>query len=395
MIEKISPQAWAQVDKIVDEPPRLRTTLPMGQEMSLLRYFLPLLTAPLMLSGCDALMFRTGFDDVEDAIMYKADSLTDAPDSVDELLVINHNIKYGGGRLLFFWECGGTRYNMTDGEVKKHLNAVVDFINATEPDILMLQEVDILSQRSGYIDQVQYILDRTHLNYGAYASQHKADFLPSDGMGKMDFGNATLSRWPIDKATRYALPLVDEYPAYFQYFYLKRHILDATIDLPGEANFHVVNTHLEAFSDDGTKRKQIDQFHDHLAGLSKDGATWVAGGDLNSVPGGTEVLQEFADECSGESRFEGDNYEGEQAWLDELFDDYSSLMPLDEYEADNSVWFSYTGDPDVGWTRTLDYLFTNGTWLEGEVMQSEAQGGYDTLPLSDHAPVRAVLEVGQ
>ena len=57
----------------------------------------------------------------------------------------------------------------------------------------------------------------------------------------------------------------------------------------------MVNTHLEAFSDDGTKRKQIDQFHDHLAGLSKDGATWVAGGDLNSVPGGTEVLQEFAD----------------------------------------------------------------------------------------------------
>ena len=84
-----------------------------------------------------------------------------------------------------------------------------------------------------------------------------------------------------------------------------------------------------------------------------------------------------------------------RAGREDLFAALSSLMPLDEYTADNSPWFSYTGDPDVGWTRTLDYLFTNGTWLEGEVMQSEEQGGYDTLPLSDHAPIRAVLEVGQ
>jgi endonuclease/exonuclease/phosphatase family metal-dependent hydrolase len=348
----------------------------------------------LGLSGCDALMFRTGFDDVEPAIMYEAKTLTEAPDPVDELHIINHNIKYGGGRLLFFWECGGTRYNMTKAEVTRHLDAVVDFINATGPDILMLQEVDRLSLRSAYIDQVQYILDRTHLNYGAYASQHKADFLPSDGMGKMDFGNATLSRWPIPEATRYALPLVGEYPAYYQYFYLKRHILDAVVAVPGAGDFHVVNTHLEAFSDDGTKRDQIDQLHDHLLGLDKAGAHWVAGGDLNSVPDGTEVLKDFADECDGESRFEGDDYTGESDWLDGLFEDFSSLMPLAEYQADNSPWFSYTGDPDVGWTRTLDYLFTNGVWVEGEVMQSIAQGGYETLPLSDHAPVRAMLEVG-
>jgi endonuclease/exonuclease/phosphatase family metal-dependent hydrolase len=353
------------------------------------------LLALLFLTSCDGLMFRTGFDDVEDAVMYRAKKLTDAPEALDELLIINHNIKYGGARLLFFWECGGTRYNMTEKEVTRHLDAIVEFINDAQPDVLMLQEIDRLSQRSAYIDQVQYILDRTHLNYGAYASQHKSDFLPSDGMGKMDFGNATLSRWPIRTAKRYALPLVDEYPAYYQYFYLKRHILDATVAVPGMSKFHVVNTHLEAFSDDGTKRDQIDQFHAHLTKLNNKGAAWVAGGDLNSLPDGSEVLKEFDDECSGQSRFEGDNYEGEEAWLDELFEDFSSLMPLDEYKVENSTWFSYTGDPSVGWTRTLDYLFTNGVWLEGEVMQSEEQGGFVTLPLSDHAPVRAVLEVAQ
>lgn len=357
----------------------------------------PLRTAcliPVLLS-CDATLFRTSFEPVEDAILYEATEMTPAATRVEELLVINHNIKYGGGRLLFFWECGGDRYNMTEEEVTSHLDAVIEFINATDPDILMLQEIDRLSLRSSYIDQVQYILDRTSLNYGAYASQHKADYLPSDGMGKLDFGNATLSRWPIETAERHALPLVGSYPGYYRYFYLKRHILDTEVAVPGVEDFHVVNTHLEAFSDDGTKRDQIDQFHQHLTGLTEEGAVWVGGGDLNSLPAGSETLKGFADECTSESRFEGDNYEGEEDWLDTLFTDFESLMPLEEYELDNGVWHSYTGDASVGWTRTLDYLFSSEPWKTGEgyVMQSEAQGGYETLSLSDHAPVRGVLEV--
>jgi endonuclease/exonuclease/phosphatase family metal-dependent hydrolase len=351
----------------------------------------------LVLTGCDSLLFRATFDEVEDALLYESAELTDAPTEADELLIINHNIKYGGARLLFFWECLGDRYNMTEEEVTTHLDNLVTFINAETPDILLLQEVDRLSARSLYIDQVQYILDRTHLNYGAYASQHKVDFLPSDGMGHMDFGNATLSRWPITDAKRHALPLVGSYPGYYRYLYLKRHILDATVAIPGQNDFHVVNTHLEAFSDDGTKKDQIDQFHSHLTKLTEQGATWVGGGDLNSLPAGSSVLKTFADDCPPETdqRFEGDDYTGEEAWLDDLFADFNSLMPLTDFQADNTPWHSYTGDTSVGWTRTLDYLFTNGTWSAGLVMQDEAQGGYETLPLSDHAPVRGVLEVGQ
>ena len=347
----------------------------------------------LMGTGCDGVMFRTGFDEVEDGLLYEAEELTDAPESVDQLVVVNYNIKYGGARLLFFWECNGTRYNMTQAEVTGHLDAIVEFIDFVDPDILMLQEVDRLSVRSAYVDQVQYLLDRTDLNYGAYASQHKADYLPSDGMGKMDFGNATLSRWPISSAERISLPLVEQYPGYYQYFYLKRHILDAVVEVPGVEDFHVVNTHLEAFSDDGTKEKQIDQFHGVLTDLTDSGATWIGGGDLNSLAAGTEQWSDFEDDCPG--LFDPDDYSGEEDWLDDLFGDFDSVMSLDDYADDNSAWFSYTGDPEIGWTRTLDYLFTSGTWVDGEgmVMQSEEQGGYDTLPISDHAPVRAVMEV--
>ena len=84
---------------------------------------------------------------------------------------------------------------MTDEEVYTHLDNLAEFITNVDPDILILQEVDRSSLRSGYIDQTQYLLDNTPLNYGAYASQHRVDFLPTDGMGHIDFGNAILSRW--------------------------------------------------------------------------------------------------------------------------------------------------------------------------------------------------------
>ena len=82
-------------------------------------------------------------------------------------------------------------------------------------------------------------------------------------------------------------------------------------------------------------------------------------------------------------------------WIANYFSDFESLMPLEDYQADNSKWSSYSGDPDAGWTRTLDYLFSNASWVAGEgmVMQSKDQGGFETIHLSDHAPVRGVLEL--
>ena len=122
----------------------------------------------------------------------------------------------------------------------------------------------------------------------------------------------------------------------------------------------------------------------------------MAGGDLNSLPKGSELWSNFPDDCPG--LFEPDDYSGEEDWLDPLFDDFSSAMPLDDYASDNSKWFFHTGIPKR-WTRTLDYMFTNGTWANNGdnnlVIQSVENGGYDTLMLSDHAPVQASLEVMQ
>lgn len=349
-----------------------------------------------MLLACDAVTLRANFADREPGLLYEAADLTLAPDQLDQLVVLNYNIKYGGGRLIFFWECEGERYNMTETEVTTHLDNIASFITEVDPDILILQEVDRETRRSVYLDQVQYLLDRTPLNYGAYASQHRVDYLPTDGMGHVDFGNAILTRWPIAQSTRVALPLVDAYPAYYRYLYLKRHVLLADIELPWQDTpFTVVNTHLEAFSEGNAKLNQIDVLHQELSALTEAGHQWVMGGDLNSLPNGSTQLKEFADDCPG--MFEVDDYSGEEDWLDSLYADFIPAMSLEAYAADQESWYSYAGKQDVGWTRTLDYMFSNISWTndgaDNVVLQDESQGGYETLSLSDHAPVFGQLEV--
>lgn len=346
---------------------------------------LVLLLAAAGAVACDP--FRTGFDDVEPGLLYEARTKTPAPAQPSTLKVLNWNIKYGGGRISFFWECHGDRYTMTRAEVMHNLKRVAAKIRELDPDVVLLQEVDLKSTRSAYVDQLQYLLDHTSLNYGAYASQHKADFVPSDGLGRMEFGNALMSRWPLRDATRIALALREEDSALTRYFYLKRNVLRAQVEVPGLTDFFLVDVHAEAFSKDGTKRKHIDSFKEVLDELDAAGATFVGGGDLNALPPGSPRTAAFPDEVDCQGRFGADDYTGEEDWLQALYDTYPEAIPLADYQADPEAFYSYTGDESVGWTRRLDYLFTNGGFVARGVMHHEA------ISLSDHTPVVVELAI--
>ena len=140
----------------------------------------------------------TTFDDIEDAIYYAASSPQPAPTDVASLKVMTWNIRYGAARIPWFEDSCGDRVHMTESEVTSHLNSIAAYIEADTIDILLLQEVDISSKRSAYIDQVQYLLEQTHFNYAVYGSMWKSDIIPSGGLGKVDVGVSILSRWPME-----------------------------------------------------------------------------------------------------------------------------------------------------------------------------------------------------
>lgn len=302
---------------------------------------------------------------------------------------MTYNVKFGGGRIDFFFDCHGDRVLMSEAEVLVHLKRLASVINDVNPDILFLQEVDTNSKRSAYVDQVQWLLDATQLNHGAYASQWRADFVPTDGIGPVDSGNAILSRWPLRQAQRHALALRQDQSALVRYFYLRRNLLQASLDTEA-GEVRLITTHAEAYSQDGTKRKHIDSFEHHLNEAAQHGVV-IAGGDLNTLPPGSDRLQGFPDSVC-EDEFLADDFSEETTWLDSLYAQYSSAIPLSLYQADNSAYFTHTTDKDGDWNRKLDYLFSNRELRDGRVLQGRI-GDVQAMQASDHAPVVVELEV--
>ncbi|SVD27849.1 uncharacterized protein METZ01_LOCUS380703, partial [marine metagenome] len=245
----------------------------------------------------------TTFEDIQDAVYYE-DASPDPVEFSNTLKVMTWNIRFGAGRIPFFGDSCGDRVLMTETETIGYLQAIADYIDsmAIKPDILLLQEVDISSKRSAYVNQLQWLLNNTHFNYSVYASMWDAEIVPSDGLGKVDVGNAILSRWKITDAERIKLPLRTDQDALTQYFYLRRNILKAKITLPIPEDFYAVNIHATAFATDDTKQKHINKYKEVLDALNDQGAVFVTGGDLNSIPPGADSTDFcIEDICSGES----------------------------------------------------------------------------------------------
>jgi endonuclease/exonuclease/phosphatase family metal-dependent hydrolase len=344
------------------------------------------------LSGCDP--FHTGFEDFEAARYYRANRRVSVPQPTAVLRAMNYNVKFGGGRIDFFFDCFGERVLMSKSEVVRNLERLAEKIREVDPDVLVVQELDVNSKRAAYVDQMQWLLDHTALDYGVYASQWKADYVPSDGIGAVDSGNGVLSKYPLSGAVRLALELRSDQSGLERYFYLKRNILRVTVNVGG-TKVVVVATHAEAYAKDGTKKSHIERFEQELDRWSESGNLVLGAGDLNTLPPGTEKQHDFPDSVCTNEDFVADDYRDEATWLESLYARYESEIPLSDYQADNASYFSHTTDKNGFWNRKLDYFFTNAAVVPGSglVHQDESHGGRATMPLSDHAPISVEIEL--
>ncbi len=354
----------------------------------------------VLLLSCDPLV--TEFEEAEDAVIYEAKTIVDVPVK-DTITVMTWNIRFGAARIPWFGDACGDRVILTEDEVQTNLENIANYLEEVDPDIVFLQEVDVESKRTGYIDQAQWLLDNTQFNYAVYASIWQSQFIPSDGLGRMDLGNVILSKWPIKDAIRHPLPLRGDQDALVQLFYLRRNILEAKIEM-GSTEFYAINIHATAFATDDTKQKHIRQYKELLDRIAATGAAFISGGDLNSLPP-TAAKKDYCleDMCSGESFHQpGDDPEHKEgAWfanqdstiLAPLYDSpYEPAVSLVDYTANEPAYFTHTPDFNNinGFDRKLDYLWTNRHWIPGSDITHTPAAAW-----SDHLPVTAKWEVGQ
>ena len=369
-----------------------------------------LLTA-LLLFSCRLPV--TTFNDIEDAISYSASTLSSISEQVDSLKVMTWNIRYGAARIPWFEDSCGDRVHMTTSEVISHLDSIAAYINTDKAiDILLLQEVDVSSKRSAYIDQVQYLLDNTHFNYAVYGSMWQSDIIPNGGIGKVDVGVAILSRWKLVEAERIQLPLREDQKFYEKYFYLRRCMVKAKVEILGWDNLYTINIHAVSFSTDDTKQKHIVEYKNVLDDLHNRGFNFISGGDLNAIPPGADSLDYcLEDQCNQDqdkyiwhtsndpkhyhrkgsyyNNFKAvGEYPSEPDLLTIIYDNYYSGINSDINNISNFTYGARNdGNPDKQFRdRKLDYLFTN--YHDGYF------SGYthkEAELYSDHIPVSAIL----
>ena len=338
----------------------------------------------------------TGFEDTEEAVYYYKSQPVIAPQPDSLVKVMTWNIRFGIGRGEWFGDACGTKAIYTEAEILPNLQMIVNRINEVKPDILMLQEVDINAKRSGYVDQLKWIMDRTDFNYSVYGLQWQAQFIPSDGLGRLHEANAILSRWPISNATRIQLALRGDQDILTRYFYERCCMVKAKIDIPGVSDFYSINIHASAFATDDTKYRHIAAFREELDKITDVGGWFVAGGDLNTLPPGSDSTDFcYEDICPGESfhqpgdnpqHKEGSNYAPEKEWLKPFYNEYKSAVSLDEYHKSQPAFFTHTTQRELTWNRTLDYLFTNCNWLSNSTVTHQ-----NFFHESDHAPVSSTV----
>ena len=324
------------------------------------------------------------------ATEYTAKTLT-APPNKDTLTVVTWNIRFGIGRAEWFGDSCGELVLFDTDEIQDGLELLAAKITAMGADILLLQEVDTDSKRSAYVDQVQWLLDNTEFNYGVYASMWEVQFVPSDGLGRVNTGNAILSHWPLSEAERIQLSLRGDQDALTRAFYVRRNVLRAKVNYPGSP-FWAVDIHASAFSNDDTKQKQYLEFKAVLDELDAQGEHFVAGGDLNELPPGA-AKNNYCDNdrCPGESAEddEGCDFSNETTWISPLFDSYIPGVSLVNYLQDENRHFTHASTHDANderyqWNRKLDYLFTNTDWVPRSTITHQ-----DAVLESDHVAVAA------
>jgi endonuclease/exonuclease/phosphatase family metal-dependent hydrolase len=353
-------------------------------------FFLLTSLAGLFTISCE--MPATSFDKIEDAHTYTRSQLVNAPAPDSTVKVMTWNIRFGIARGPWFGDACGYKVIYSKDEILKNLQVIADHINQVQPDILLLEEVDLNSTRSAYVDELQWLLDHTQLNYAVYGSQWKAQYIASDGLGRMDEGNVILSRWPMTGAKRIQLDLRKDQDALVRYFYERCCMVEAKIQVPGFKDFYAVDIHTSAFATDDTKHQHMIELKNELDRISQENYGFIAGGDLNTLPPGSDSTDYcLEDMCPGESYHhpgdnpyhkDGSNYTPEKEWLVPMYSAYQCAVPLSDYQRNQQAFFTHCVRPEHFWDRTLDYLFTNRRWRSGSTVTHQ-----DFISDSDHAPV--------
>lgn len=147
---------------------------------------------------------------------------------------------------------------------------IAKVINEQKPDFVALQEVDQLTERSGKMDAIGVLKERTGM--------HGIFMRTFDYQGG-EFGNAILSRYPIIESKLIQLPARDNYEP-------RLLMMISCVTEKGDT-LHFYNTHLDHHQGDSDRPIQMQKI---VQVIENDKAKIILAGDLNCSPGSEPLV---------------------------------------------------------------------------------------------------------
>ncbi|MCP4103925.1 MAG: hypothetical protein GY749_00070 [Desulfobacteraceae bacterium] len=166
--------------------------------------------------------------------------------------------------------------------LQRNLDAIVQTVNETHADILLLQEVDLHSTRTHELNQLAYLQDKLHWKYAAQAVDW-SKYVPSKGLGKIHKCVAILSKYPIVKheVKRFTFKprLVNRIVNFFYHPFLWQSPTQYVQIAYNNTQLHIFNVHFSVFGPEN-RLLQLQDLVSWITTLqSKDNV--IIGGDFN------------------------------------------------------------------------------------------------------------------
>ncbi len=202
----------------------------------------------------------------------------------DNLRIVTWNVGCGalGDNADFFMDYGEMVYTADIQRVGENLGGIIYALRDIDPDIMLLQETDINSSRSYYVNERDLIADSFPGYDHTFAYNFNVAYIPYPipPIGKVESGLTTFSRYGISSAERIQLPCPFKWPV--RCLNLKRCLSVNRIPVEGtDKQLVIVNLHLEAYDDGEGKAAQTRMLADFLQTEAAAGNYVIAGGDFN------------------------------------------------------------------------------------------------------------------
>lgn len=262
-------------------------------------------------------------------------------------------------------------------DVEENLSGIQDFVQSSSADVVLLQEVDRVANRSYRIDEVEMLREARPGDAVWFALNYKVFFIPyplRSPLGRVRSGLLNLSSYAADEVIRLQLP--GQYPWPLRLFYPTR--CAVVLRIPGTvpgSDWYLLNVHLSAYDTGGKLRsRQLDAIRELMTSLYEDGHRVLVGGDWNSLFPGVDI-DDFGDYTTSEE---------DLSWIRRIPGDWTPAGWQWAYDSENPT------------CRTLDKpyipgenlrIIIDGFLVSPNVEVASVQGFDLGFEPSDHNPV--------